>query len=186
MENFTAISKRPFFSQSIRMIFYDTVLYDMYIPELTSNQRSREPGGEESYRHGLNVYRRAYADHEAILDTGEDFAVLKTGLDLMPDVKEVRVLDGLRYKRFATGTTTKIQVVGILLRARSRASLIAYPITVSGAPWDSRIIQHIFRALSLRTWRLLRRASRVTGALFPLHVFGSAALSQRCAALCGR
>ena len=100
MENFTAISKRPFFSQSIRMIFYDTVLYDMYIPELTSNERSREPCGEESYRHGLNVYRRAYADHEAILDTGEDFAVLKTGLDLMPDVKEVRVSDGLRYELF--------------------------------------------------------------------------------------
>ncbi len=102
MDNFTAISRHPIFSKSIKQISYDVALNDASLLDLEIYKEefdvSYAPIDEGVYQRGLDRYREVFSDEQAILDTGEDFAVLKAGMDLLPNAKSFVLSDGLRHR----------------------------------------------------------------------------------------
>lgn len=154
MENFTAISRHPTFSRSIKEIVYDAALNEASLLDI---QRYKEEyryrysdADEETCQRDFIQYWKVFDDQQAILDTGEDFAVLKAGMDLLPNAKSILVLDGLHNRSFCDWYDNKGP-------GSWDASPTFYPrfsYSNPEAPWDLRIVQNILRAISLSDTRI--------------------------------
>lgn len=184
MDNFTAISRHPIFSKSIKKIVYDAALNDASLLDLEiykevydftysatdeeSDERSLDqyremydftssPTDEESYQRSLDQYREVFYDQQAILDTGEVFAVLKAGMDLLPNAKSFLVLDGLPDRWFwhwyhitgSGGWGADPTFPRSSLYSRDNHPVVS---------WDLRVVRSIIRAISLSDTRIEKLA----------------------------
>jgi len=157
MDNFTAISRHPIFSKSIKQIAYDVALNDASLLDLEIYKEefdvSYAPIDEGVYQRGLDRYREVFSDEQAILDTGEDFAVLKAGMDLMPNAKSFLLSDGLRHRCLWHWYHD--------LDPGFWDASPAFPLSYfysrcdrPGVSWDLRVVRSILRAMSLSDTRV--------------------------------
>lgn len=157
MDNFTAISRHPIFSKSIKQIAYDVALNDASLLDLEIYKEkfdvSYAPTDEGVYQRGLDRYREVFYDQQAILDSGEDFAVLKAGMDLLPNATSFLVLGGLPdcwFWHLPHSVGCGGWGADPTFPRSSLYSMYNHP----EVSWDLRVVQSIQRAISLSDTRI--------------------------------